>query len=449
MDIGSDTYLYAYNGLGDRLAQSVNGDYTSYTLDIVSPLTQVLADGENATLYGLARLGEEQADGWQMHLGDALGSVRQLADGNAAVTMASAYAPFGDVLSTSGDAETVFQYTGEQVDPTGLVYLRARHYAPASGRFLTMDAWEGDPQQPLSYNPWLYVLNNPLLLVDPSGRNPCVLLPPEDQMACLDYWQLGSPPSSDQQGRSPTERPSNITWSPSNSVVPPLLIDAFGNIVEPGTIGAQFKIPILGNTPDEVLEIITGPCGAMVAAAILGLPVTEVYYDAYEAYWYWVDPKSGQRYPVQVSPNYTTSMEIEAIIRSYPTWDAYTVRGITSGLEYQFLRANLSRNRYPIVNTVIQGELGYQYAGLVGHGISPHWILVTGLSSQWQFGEEWQWVRIYNPYNHQIEYYQWSYFLDNWGRGTEWTSSFNPAARNRHLVVAFHNQESSNPYPSP
>jgi len=161
---GSDSYLYAYNGLGDRLAQSVNGEYTSYTLDIVSPLTQVLADGENAYLYGLARLGEEQADGWQMHLGDALGSVRQLADGNASVTMASAYAPFGETLRSNGDVETVFQYTGEQVDPTGLVYLRARYYAPTLGIFISPD-----PSK-FENNLYLYVEANPITFADPSGR---------------------------------------------------------------------------------------------------------------------------------------------------------------------------------------------------------------------------------------------------------------------------------------
>lgn len=59
----SDSYLYAYNSLGDRLAQCVNGYLTSYTLDIVSPLTQVFADGENVYLYGLARLGESVLPG--------------------------------------------------------------------------------------------------------------------------------------------------------------------------------------------------------------------------------------------------------------------------------------------------------------------------------------------------------------------------------------------------
>ena len=77
---GLDTYAYSYNGLGDQLTQTVNSSPTDYSLDLAAGLTQVLADGTNAYLYGLARLGEEQPGGWQYHLGDALGSVRQLAD---------------------------------------------------------------------------------------------------------------------------------------------------------------------------------------------------------------------------------------------------------------------------------------------------------------------------------------------------------------------------------
>ena len=44
---GSDTYAFDYNGLGDRLRQTVNGTPTNYTLDLVAGLTQVLSDGSN------------------------------------------------------------------------------------------------------------------------------------------------------------------------------------------------------------------------------------------------------------------------------------------------------------------------------------------------------------------------------------------------------------------
>lgn len=79
------TSSYAYNGLGDRLQQTVNSITTNYTLDLAAGLTQVLADGTNTYLYGVGRIGEQQSGGRQYHLGDALGSVRQLVDASGQV----------------------------------------------------------------------------------------------------------------------------------------------------------------------------------------------------------------------------------------------------------------------------------------------------------------------------------------------------------------------------
>jgi YD repeat-containing protein len=94
---GGNTSTYTYNGLGDRLSQTVNAATTSYVLDtstslsagLNAGLTQVLSDGNNTYLYGAMRIGELQAGGMAYHLGDALGSVRQLwHGGNAKVTLA-------------------------------------------------------------------------------------------------------------------------------------------------------------------------------------------------------------------------------------------------------------------------------------------------------------------------------------------------------------------------
>jgi RHS repeat-associated protein len=166
---GTLAYGFAYNGLGDRLRQTVNGTPTNYTLDLQAGLTQVLAAGTNAYLYGNGRIGEEQPAGWAYHLGDALGSVRQLANASGGVTLARAYEPFGDLLSSVGTGTTIYAFTGEQRDGTGLVYLRARYYGGGFGRFLSRDIWEGDPNQPMSYNAWLYVFGNPVNLTDPTG----------------------------------------------------------------------------------------------------------------------------------------------------------------------------------------------------------------------------------------------------------------------------------------
>jgi RHS repeat-associated protein len=133
----------------------------------------VLASEEATYLYGLARIGEEQPSGWQFYLGDALGSVRQMTYTSAAVTLVHSYEPFGGVLTSSGSAATVFQFTGEQVDDTMLVYLRARYYAPEQARFLTRDPLGGQSTIPLSHNRWLFARSNPVNLIDPSGLAPC------------------------------------------------------------------------------------------------------------------------------------------------------------------------------------------------------------------------------------------------------------------------------------
>ena len=49
---------YVYNGLGDRVRETVNGVPTTFTLDLNSGLTQVLSDGTNSYLYGNERIAQ-------------------------------------------------------------------------------------------------------------------------------------------------------------------------------------------------------------------------------------------------------------------------------------------------------------------------------------------------------------------------------------------------------
>jgi RHS repeat-associated protein len=163
----------AYNSLGDRIIQSVGITTTNYTLDIAAGLTQVLADGENTYLYGTGRIAQQGAAGRQYFLGDALGSVRQLADSTGEITLVQNYQPYGKVAFTSGGGSSSYGFTAEMADITGLIYLRARYYAPSQGRFLTRDIWQGDLTRPLSLNGWNYVEGNPANFTDPTGLWAC------------------------------------------------------------------------------------------------------------------------------------------------------------------------------------------------------------------------------------------------------------------------------------
>jgi len=68
---------------------------------------------------------------------------------------------------TTSDVSNTTLYTGRELDPeTRLYYYRARYYHPHLGRFLSRD--------PLGYaagdeNLYRYVLDNPLVLLDPAG----------------------------------------------------------------------------------------------------------------------------------------------------------------------------------------------------------------------------------------------------------------------------------------
>lgn len=153
----------------------------SFFLSVVSGsitgLTQVWVDGTNGVLnkyvYGNSRVAQFSASTPTYFLADALGSVRQLADLSGAVILTKSYQPYGGVLSSSGSSSSAYGFTGEWTDTTGLVYLRARYYAPGTGRFISKDTWGGDYARPLTMNGWNYTNGNPINYTDPSGNVAC------------------------------------------------------------------------------------------------------------------------------------------------------------------------------------------------------------------------------------------------------------------------------------
>lgn len=181
---------YKYSGLGDRLQETVNGVTTTFTMDLNTGLTQALSDGTYTYTYGLGRIAQYNTT-TEYFLGDALGSVRQLTDAYGIVTLVRAYNPYGEVTQTSGAGLTSYGFTSEY-QMNDLVYLRARHYAPGTGRFLTRDTWTGDSNQPMSYNKWIYAYGQPVNLVDPTGYFPAECLEADNFAQCLRDWQAES-----------------------------------------------------------------------------------------------------------------------------------------------------------------------------------------------------------------------------------------------------------------
>ncbi len=175
----SSVVEYSYNGLGDRLTQN----NVHYTLDLNAGLTQVLDDGTNTYLYGNGRI-SQTGNSTEYFLGDALGSVRQLTNEAAEVTLTKAYEPYGEEAWSYGAGQTAYGFAAEWTDANGLIHLRARYYAPEQGRFFQQDSWDGDPYSPATLNPYEYGLNNPVLYTDPSGY--CVgIAAGADTLVCM------------------------------------------------------------------------------------------------------------------------------------------------------------------------------------------------------------------------------------------------------------------------
>ncbi|MBN2439237.1 MAG: hypothetical protein JXL20_11640, partial [Deltaproteobacteria bacterium] len=97
---------------------------------------------------------------------DSLGSIIALTDSTGNIMQSYRYDAFGNIMNGAPTITQPYTYTAREYDPeTGLLYYRARYYDPKAGRFITRD--------PIGFaggiNFYVYVANNPLNLIDPSG----------------------------------------------------------------------------------------------------------------------------------------------------------------------------------------------------------------------------------------------------------------------------------------
>ncbi|MDY7079582.1 MAG: RHS repeat-associated core domain-containing protein, partial [Chloroflexota bacterium] len=164
----TSTLVYTYTADGLRVAQSVESSESVFSWDWASGVSEMLSDGASVYLVGHDTLGGWDGVTWAYHLPDALGSVRQEADGAGSVVSSREWTPYGVEVGT---AQAGLGYTGEWWDAdVGLLYLRARWYVPRMGRFTQRDVRQGNLQRPVTLHAYLYANANPIRYVDPSGN---------------------------------------------------------------------------------------------------------------------------------------------------------------------------------------------------------------------------------------------------------------------------------------
>jgi RHS repeat-associated protein len=169
------TSMETYSGDGLLASQTAGGTTASYTWDTTQSVPLLLSDTTNSYIYAPNGLPIEQVSvtGTPTYLHhDQLGSTRLLTSTTGSVLATFSYDAYGNRTGATGTATTPLGYAGEyRDDNTGLVYLRARWYDPATAQFLTVD-----PLAAITGEPYNYANNNPLNQTDPTGLDANPLL---------------------------------------------------------------------------------------------------------------------------------------------------------------------------------------------------------------------------------------------------------------------------------
>jgi RHS repeat-associated protein len=173
-----------YDGDGNRVSKSVGGVTTTFLVDDQNPtgyvqvITSKSSNGNTHDfVYGLERVSQVQFIAsssttlTSYYVYDGQGSVRALTSSAGAVTDTYDYDAFGNLLNSTGTTPNNYLYTGEEFDPDlHVYYLRARYLNTVTGRFLTIDPYLGDLQDPLSLHRYLYAGVDPVNHKDPTGQ---------------------------------------------------------------------------------------------------------------------------------------------------------------------------------------------------------------------------------------------------------------------------------------
>jgi RHS repeat-associated protein len=164
--VSSVTTTFAYRGDGLRNSKTTGGNTTTFTWDVAAGLPVVLDDG-NQYLYGAGLVAQKQSGSWYYYLSDGLGSTMAIVDGSGNTQNTYTYDVYG-TPTKSGSLANEFDFAGQQTDgSTGLQYLRARYYDPATGTFASRDPMAGSPFW--GDNPFGYAVAAPATFTDPSG----------------------------------------------------------------------------------------------------------------------------------------------------------------------------------------------------------------------------------------------------------------------------------------
>ncbi|MDX2564918.1 SpvB/TcaC N-terminal domain-containing protein [Streptomyces sp. TX20-6-3] len=181
------TVAYVYDDKGDRLVKRSEDGLSLYPNRYYSErdatgYKHVFVGDSRVTTKAVATTGPEDAQ--QFFHADHIGSSGYVTDKQGKVTEHLEYFPYGEtwVEERTGQADTPYQFTGKELDvETGLYYYGARYYNPRTQLWASTDPalpdyldgdMAGGIAEPRNLAVYTYAHNNPVKLMDPTGKWP-------------------------------------------------------------------------------------------------------------------------------------------------------------------------------------------------------------------------------------------------------------------------------------
>ena len=176
---GAATATFTYDGDGKRVKATVGGTTTVYINNYLE------WTGSTSTMVkyiyaGNQRVAMRVGTGATRYflLSDHLGSTTVTANSSGAFYAELRFKAWGETRYSSGTTPTTLRYTGQRQETSlggadGLYYYGARWIDPVLGRWIQPDSLIPDPGNPLDWDRFSYVRNNPVRNVDPSGHRTC------------------------------------------------------------------------------------------------------------------------------------------------------------------------------------------------------------------------------------------------------------------------------------
>lgn len=163
------TASFEYDALGRRSSKTVNGQSIGFVYDGAQAIGEVTGGTISTAILSTLAIDDVVAryttQGTRTILVDALGSVIAQAKDDQSIQNYYGYSAYGEAQTLGPDEGNAIQYTGREVDGTGLMYYRARYYDAVLKRFVSED--------PIGLagggNFYGYVGGNPVSRTDPMG----------------------------------------------------------------------------------------------------------------------------------------------------------------------------------------------------------------------------------------------------------------------------------------